>query len=59
MLDREIVQQDYIDWFIDGCDTKTLIRIVADQMSDDLDMLDDDELISEVKIYAPHLILKD
>lgn len=50
------MQQNYIDWFIDGCDMKDLIRIVADQMNDDLTMLDDDELVTEVKEYAPELL---
>ena len=55
MKSRDELQQDYIDWFVDGCDLKTLIAIVANQLSDDLDMLDDDELVKEVKYYAPEL----
>ena len=56
MKSRDSLQQEYIDWFIDGCDLKSLIEIVANQMSDDLDMLDDDELVKEVKEYAPELL---
>ena len=55
-LTRDQIQQLYIDWFVDGCDLKTLIDIVADQMKDDLLMLDDKELVKEVKTYAPELI---
>ena len=56
MKARNELQQEYIDWFVDGCDIKTLCAIVAQQMKDDLDMLDDDELFSEVKDYAPDLL---
>ena len=56
MKTRNELQQEYVDWFVDGCDLKTLVRIVADQMIDDLDMLDDDELFKEVKEYAPELL---
>ena len=56
MKSRNELQQDYVDWFIDGCGLKTLIRIVSDQMADNLDMLDDDELFKEVKEYAPELL---
>ena len=55
-LTRDQIQQLYIDWFVDGCDLKTLIDIVSDQMKDDLLMLDDKELVKEVKTYAPELI---
>ena len=51
-MKAEMVQQEYIDWFVDGCcDANALCAIVAQQMKDDLDMLDD-EAIGEVKDYA-------
>ena len=56
MKTRDELQQEYIDWFIDGCDIKTLCAIVADQMAEDLDMLDDVELVEEVKTYAKELL---
>ena len=56
MKTRNELQHDYVDWFVDGCDINALIRIVSEQMIDDLDMLDDDELIKEVKEYAPELL---
>ena len=55
-LTRDQIQQKYIDNFIDSCNLKELIEIVANQMADDLDMLDDVELVKEVKHYAPELI---
>ena len=55
-LTRDQIQQKYINWFIDGCELDALIEIVATQMSEDLDMLDDRELVKEVKHYAPDLI---
>ena len=56
MKARNELQQEYIDWFVDGCDINALCAIVAQQMKDDLDMLDDDELLNEVKDYAPDLL---
>ena len=55
MKSRNEIQQEYICWFVHGCDLYELREIVANQMHDDLDMLDDDELLKEVKEYAPEL----
>ena len=54
--DRDQVQTEYVDWFIDGLDIKEMMRIISDQMHEDLDMLDDVELVKEVKHYAPDLV---
>ena len=56
MKSRNELQQEYIDWYLDGTSREDLEQVVATQMWDDLDMLDDDELIKEVKEYAPELL---
>ena len=55
-LTRDQIQQNYIVWFVDSTELDDLIQIVSQQMDDDLDMLDDVELVKEVKHYAPDLI---
>ena len=54
--DRDQIQDEYIHWFIDGLDIEEMKRILSDQMAEDLDMLDDVELVKEVKHYAPELV---
>ena len=54
--DRDQIQTEYVDWFIDGLDIKEMMRIISDQMHEDLDMLDDVELVKEVKHYAPEIV---
>ena len=54
--DRDQIQREYIDWFIKGCSNDELARIVYEHLDQDLDMLDDVELVKEVKHYAPDLV---
>ena len=54
-LNRDSIQQLYIDWYLEGASLSELQEAVAMQMSEDLDLLDDDELVTEVKHYAPEL----
>ena len=54
--DRDQIQAEYIDWYIDSLELEDLIDIVKTQMIDDLGMLDDVELVKEVKHYAPDLV---
>ena len=55
-LTRDQIQERYIRDFVHNCELEDLQRIVFTQMKDDLDMLDDKELVKEVKYYAPELI---
>lgn len=55
-LTRDQIQHLYITEFIDSQELEDLRLIVYTQMKDDLDMLDDVELVKEVKYYAPELV---
>ena len=54
--DRDQVQREYIQWYIESLTEEDLIELVYKQMDEDLDMLDDVELVKEVKHYAPDLV---
>tara|TARA_Y100000768_G_C23813904_1_gene603132 strand:- start:35 stop:244 length:210 start_codon:yes stop_codon:yes gene_type:complete len=55
-LTRDQIQNKYIEWYIDSSNLEMLILDVKHMMANDLDMLDDVELVKEVKRYAPELI---
>ena len=54
--DRDQIQTEYIQWYIESLTVEDLIELVYKQMDEDLDMLDDVELVKEVKHYAPDLV---
>ena len=54
--DRDQIQREYIQWYIENLSVEELIELVYKQMDEDLDMLDDVELVKEVKQYAPDLV---
>ena len=54
--DRDQIQQEYVDWFVNGLSITEMMRLIAEQMHEDLDMLDDKELVKEVKCYAPDIV---
>ncbi len=54
--DRDQIQREYIQWYIESLTVEDLIELVYKQMDEDLDMLDDVELVKEVKHYAPDLV---
>ena len=56
IIDRENLQNAYINEIIDGMDIKDLMRIVYDNLEQNLDQYSVDELIGEVKEYYPHLL---
>ena len=55
-LNREQIQSIYIKWYIDTSTLEGLKDDVRRMLIDDLSMLDDVELLKEVKGYAPGLI---
>jgi hypothetical protein len=55
-FDRESLVQAYIDRLLDNMSTKDLIRIVGDQMEENLTSYTDEELISEVESHYPDLL---
>jgi hypothetical protein len=55
-VDRDELQDAYINEIIDGMDIKDLMRIVYDNIEQNLDQYSVDELIEEVQEYYPHLL---
>jgi hypothetical protein len=56
IIDRDQLQDTYINEIIDGMDLKDLIAIVYDTLDENLDKYSVDELIEEVEEYYPHLL---
>ena len=56
VMDRDALQQAYIDEILEGMDIKTLMQIVADVLDNNFDGYTVDELIEEVKNTYPHLL---
>jgi hypothetical protein len=55
-IDRNQLISDYVDRLLDNMSTKDLLRIVGDQLEENLSSYSDEELISEVEEYYPELI---
>ena len=55
-LTRDQIQERFIRWNVEQCSGDELEQFMFDEMNKDLDMLDDVELVKEVKHYAPFLI---
>jgi hypothetical protein len=55
-FDREALVEAYIDRLLDNMSTKDLLRIVGDQMEENITSYTDEELISEVESYYPDLL---
>jgi hypothetical protein len=55
-FDREALVEAYIDRLLDNMSTKDLLRIVGEQMEENLISYTDEELISEVESYYPDLL---
>ena len=56
IVDRDQLQNDYIESIIDGMDHKTMYQYVYDNLSDHLDKYSVDELIGEVEEYYPDML---
>ena len=56
MNNRDELVQSYIDQVIDSMSTKDLVRIVWEQLEENLSSYSDEELIAEVKEYYPELL---
>ena len=55
-FNREQLISDYVDLVLDNMSTKDLMRIVGDQLEENLSGYSDDELLSEVQEYYPELL---
>jgi hypothetical protein len=56
MIDRNQLQNDYIESIIDGMDHKSMYQYVYDNLADHLDKYSEQELITEVEDYYPELL---
>ena len=56
IIDRDVLQDAYINEIIDSMDIKDLMRLVYDQLDSNLETYTINELISEVEEYYPHLL---
>jgi hypothetical protein len=55
-MNRQELLDAYIDCILDNMSTKDLMRIVADQIEENLSSYTDEELIAEVEDYYPELL---
>ena len=56
IIDRDSLQDNYIESIIDGMDHKTMYAFVYDNLNDHLDKYSVNELIQEVEAYYPELL---
>lgn len=56
IIDRDQLQEAYIESIIDGMDHKSMYHFVYDSLNGNLDDYTIDELITEVKDYYPELL---
>ena len=56
IIDRDELQEAYIESIIDGMDHKTMYQYVYDNLTDHLDRYSVNELITEVEDYYPELL---
>jgi len=56
IIDRDTLQDAYINEMIDSMDLKDLMALVYDMMSVEFDKYSVDELIEEVEYNYPHLL---
>jgi len=55
-MNREQLQDAYINEIIDGMDLKDCLALLHDLMDKDMDIYTDEELKGEVENYYPHLL---
>lgn len=53
---RDQLVSSYVDRILDNMSTKDLLRIVGDQLEENLSMYSDEELLSEIEESYPELI---
>ena len=55
-MNREQLLESYIETIIDGMDHKNLWQYVYDSLEQNFEAYSDEELVTEVKEYYPHLL---
>ena len=53
---RDQLVSSYVYRIIDSMSTKDLMRLVGDQLEENLSMYSDEELLSEIEEYYPELL---
>lgn len=53
---RDQLISNYVNLVLDNMDTKTLMQIVGDEITDNLSEYTDEELISEIEDHYPELL---
>ena len=56
IIDRDELQEAYVNRIVDGMDWKTMERFVYDTINENLEAYTVDELIAEVEEYNPDLL---
>ena len=56
IIDRDELQNNYVQEVIDGLDLKDCLAMLCDYLSNDMDKLTLNELIEDVEEYYPHLL---
>ena len=56
LMDRNELQESYIQWDLEQMTNEDLEKFFIDTQNRELGDLDDDELVEDVKQYAPHLL---
>ena len=56
IIDRDSLQEAYINSIVDGMDWKTMYQFVYDTLNENMDDYTVDELITEVENYNPELL---
>jgi hypothetical protein len=56
IIDRDELQNNYVQEVIDGLDLKDCLAMLYDYLSKDIDKLSLNELIEDVEEYYPHLL---
>ena len=55
-MNRQELLETYIEEIIDGMDHKTMYQYVYDMMEQNFETYTEEELVTEVKEYYPHLL---
>lgn len=55
-INREQLISDYVDRVIDNMSTKDMMRILGDQLEENMSSYTDEELITEVGKHYPELL---
>lgn len=55
-FNREGLISDYVDRVLDDMSTKDMVRILGDQLQENLQGYNDEELLKEVREHYPELV---